>query len=198
MFGGSSGDKSKQAAAKENVNTTSTVVGAGGPGTNGPDGSATDPSAGGAQDVNASALTNRGRPLPLDVAVSNTSNLRDGSEVSLHVVPKAGSVIYGFEAFLCEGGTTFAGDSDIRPTLAGKCVSKPLSPDSDDYKEVPAAPPYQAADSTFRVGVGTDTYTMRDGKPVTITCGPGHPCQLVLKLQYPNDFGFAAYPLTFG
>ncbi|MDQ6927549.1 MAG: hypothetical protein M3159_02660 [Actinomycetota bacterium] len=144
------------------------------------------------------ALTNGGRPLPLDVTLSPTSNLHDGSEIALHVVPKQGSQIFGFEAFLCADKVPFSYDSDIRPTLSGKCVSKKLSPVSDDYEEVAAPPPYQSVDGTFRVGVGTDTYTMRDGKPVTITCGPGHPCQLVLKLQYPNDFGFAAYPLTFG
>jgi len=139
-----------------------------------------------------------GEPMPLKVSVSDTSHLRDGDTVSLHVVPEAGSQVYAFEAFLCAGGATFTDDADIRPLQTGKCVTQPLSAISDKYVQVRAAPPYQSVDGTFRVGVGSNTYTVRDGGPVTIACGPSHPCELVLKLQYPNSYGFAAYPLSYG
>lgn len=115
----------------------------------------------------------------------------------MHATPKDGSVIYGFEAFLCRAGTTFSFDADIRPTLTGKCITKPLSPASDDYKQVQAAPPFTAADTTFKVGVGVDTYETKDGQMTTITCGAGNPCTLVLKLQFPDGFGFRAIDLSY-
>lgn len=135
--------------------------------------------------------------MPVDVAVSNTSGLHDGEAVAIHVTPKAGSQVFGFEAFLCAGNQTFNYDADIRPTQTGKCVSQPLSGASDDYLRIAATPPYTAVEASFRVGVGSDTYTRRDGTPVTITCNATSPCQIALKLQYPNGFGFQAVPVTF-
>jgi hypothetical protein len=183
------------------TNTTSTSIGArpGGTGT----GTGTDAGSAPA-DAGATATTldtvkipGPSEQIPLDVSVSDTSNLADGDAVSVHVVPKDGSVVYGFEAWLCAGNETYRYDADIRPTLTGKCVANPLSASSDAYKEVRAQPPYTSADTTFRVGVGSDSYRMRDGRDVTVTCGADHPCTLVLKLQFPNGFGFQAIPLTF-
>jgi hypothetical protein len=142
-------------------------------------------------------VTAGGVPPPVDVTLSNTKNLHDGDAVAIHVTPKQGSTLYGFEAFLCAGNTSFNYDADIRPTETGKCVSAPLSSASDAYLQVPAAPPYTSADASFRVGVGSNSYTTQDGTPVTIKCGSGSPCQIVLKVQYPNGFGFEAYPVTF-
>lgn len=136
-------------------------------------------------------------PLPLNVQVSSTENLRDGDEVTVHVTPTDGSNIYGLEAFICKPDATYLLDADIRPTQTGKCITRPLSAASGDYVKVAAAAPYQVADLTIKVGVGTDTYTTSNGQTVTITCGPGDPCTLVLKLQVPDTFGFQAYPLTF-
>ncbi|MBA3653177.1 MAG: hypothetical protein H0W70_03170 [Actinobacteria bacterium] len=135
--------------------------------------------------------------VPLSVKASSTEGLRDGDVVSIHVEPKKGAVVYGFEAWLCKGGETYQTDADLRPTFAGKCASKPLSANSDRFKEVRAAPPYAAADGLFRVGTGTDTYATRDGRMTTVACGPARPCSLVLKLQFPYGFGFEAIPLTF-
>lgn len=139
----------------------------------------------------------QGQAIPADVTVVGTTGLVDGSEVKVKVVAHADSQVFGYEAFLCMSGATFDIDSDIRPTRTGKCLSKPLSAGSDRYQEVRGAPPYAVAESTFRAGVGTDTYSMGDGRQITITCGPGHPCQLVLKIQYPDGFGFRAYDLKY-
>jgi hypothetical protein len=136
--------------------------------------------------------------IPLQVAVTGNTGLHDGDEVAVHVEPKDGSIVYGFEAIVCAGNAQFSVDADIRPTYTGKCITNPLSPSSQKYLAVKADPPFKVAEAKFKVGVGTNTYATRDGEPVAITCGPGSPCQLVLKLQYPNGFGFAAYPLTFG
>jgi hypothetical protein len=136
-------------------------------------------------------------PVPLDVQVSSTDRMVDGQEVKIHVSPQSGFAAYGAEAFLCKADTTFLLDADIRPTQTGKCISKPLSAGSNDYVRVAAPPPYGGFDLAFKVGVGTDSYAMSNGQQVSITCGPGHPCQLVLKLQFTKSFGFQAYPVTY-
>lgn len=136
-------------------------------------------------------------PLPLNVNVTPAQGAVDGQVVKIAVTPAGGSQIFGYEAFLCRGGVDFLLDADIRPDETGKCISKPLSPNSDDYQLVAAEPPYQTVSSEFRVGVGTDSFPLQNGQTATITCGPGHPCQLVLKLQYPDAYGFRAFPVTY-
>jgi hypothetical protein len=135
--------------------------------------------------------------MPLDVSVSNTNGLRDGDVVSIHVTAKPGSQIFGFEAFECAGGTTYSVDADVRPTQMGKCALQPLSPTSQRYVLLQAQAPYKEADGTFKVGVGSNTFKTNDGRIVTVTCNSSHPCTLVLKLQYPDAFGFQPVPLTF-
>lgn len=136
-------------------------------------------------------------PLPLDVSVSSTTGLSDGDAVSVHVTPHDGSSIFGLEAFICKPDATYLLDADIRPSQTGKCITKPLSGSSNDYVKVGVDPPYESADLDVRVGVGSDTFVTHKGDDVTITCGPGNPCQLVLKLQVPDSYGFQSYPLTF-
>ncbi len=135
--------------------------------------------------------------VPGVVTVENNTNLRDGQAVKVHITAKTGSEIFGFEIRLCAAGATFQFDSDMRPTQSGKCISKPLSPSSDDYQEVRASPPFAVVDTSFRVGVGTDRFVTGTGRAVTITCGPGHPCQIALKIQYPDGFAFRAYQITY-
>lgn len=135
--------------------------------------------------------------MPVDVTVSNTKGLRDGDTVHIHLVAKKGSSIFGFEAFLCNGGTQYNLDPDIRPSLRGNCVTKPLSPVSQDYVAVRGASPYASVDGDFKVGMGSDSYTTSFGKPAHVVCGHDNPCALVLKLQYPEHFGFYPIPVTF-
>jgi len=135
--------------------------------------------------------------LPLTVKASDTSGLKDGDKVSFHIVPTASSQVFGVSVRLCEGAATFPALDDFEPATAGKCIGHALSPNSDLLVESGGSPPYQALDAEFRVGVGTDSFQMTDGTPVTITCGPENPCQLVLLLQVPNAFGFQTYPVTY-
>jgi len=135
--------------------------------------------------------------IPLNIQASSTSGLTDGQAVTFHITPTPGANVYGAEAFLCAPDTNYTLDADIRPSLSGKCVTKRLSPNSLDYLNKAVGPPYQALDLSFPVGVGSDSFTTQDGRSITITCGPGHPCTLVLKLQFSHGFGFKAYPLTY-
>ena len=148
--------------------------------------------------AHAEAVASNGSgKVPLTTKVSNTKGLADGDPVSLLVEPDKGSVVYGFEVFLCRGDATYVTDADVRPTYTGKCVTKPLSSVSQNYLVARSGPPYSSAEATFHVGVGTDTYQTRDGKTVSVTCDATNPCALVLKLQFPNDYGFQTIPLTF-
>lgn len=139
-------------------------------------------------------------PTPVSLPVvthSNTSGLTAGQTVNLQIQAAAGSQVFGAEAFLCRAGVDIRFDADVRPTQTGNCIAHALSPDSDTRVEAAGAPPYQSVDVAFRVGVGTDSYTTQDGRPVSITCNSGNPCQLVLKLQVPNTYAFVSYPLAF-
>lgn len=186
--GGAGSDALPQAPSIAGTDTPGAAGGAEAKGAAGPDDAAARA---------AKAMADQEKLIPLNVAVSNTKGLKDGDPVTIHVTPKPGSVVFGFEAFLCKSGTTYAFDADIRPDDTGKCVAHKLSPISDDYLEVRAQPPYTSADATFRVGVGTDTFQLTDGSPASVTCGPSNPCAVVLKLQYPNGFGFEAFPVTY-
>ena len=137
--------------------------------------------------------------MPVDISVSNTSGLKDGDTVKIHVAAHKGSAVYLFEAFLCQSGVTYQLDADIRPTFSGNCVPppRPLSPASQSYLKAPATPPYASADGDFRVGVGSTTYAVQSGGTSTVTCGHANPCSIVLKIQYPNGFGFDTIPLSY-
>ncbi len=136
--------------------------------------------------------------MPLSVSVSPAAGLGNGSDVTIHVAPAAGSKIFGFEARLCKAGVDYVNEADFDPTITGKCASKALSATSEEYKEVPAKPPFDALDATFKVGIGSDSFKTEQGTPTTVSCGPGSPCVVVLKLQYPNGFAFRSYPVSFG
>jgi len=135
--------------------------------------------------------------IPVDINVEGATGLKDAQEVRIRVKAHPGSAVYGFEAFLCNGGTSYSRDADIRPSLTGKCAADALSSGSDAYKEVRGAPPYEAVDATFRPGVGSASFAKRDETQATVTCGRAHPCQLVLKVQFPDGFAFRSYPLTY-
>lgn len=135
--------------------------------------------------------------IPLSLSTSDTKDLQAGDPVAVRVTPHEGSVVYGFEAFLCRSGETYKFDADVRPTLTGKCARQPLSEGSDRYLEVKAAPPYEVAEGVFRVGVGTDSYQTKDGRTVTVTCDRDNPCVVVTKVQFPNGFGFEVIPVTY-
>ena len=155
------------------------------------------PAPGSAATAAAASVGSPTAAIPASITVTPTTGLRDGQEVKLRASASGGAEIFGFEVFQCAAGATFEQDADIRPTQTGKCLSKPLSPTSDKYKEARAAPPSKDVEAVFRVGVGTDVFRTGDGKNISITCGKGRPCQLVLKVQYRDGFGFRAYPIEF-
>ena len=135
--------------------------------------------------------------MPVNVAVSTTTGLRSGDVVSATASPENSSRVYGVEARLCSGTASIQFDAQLFPTRAGLCLPKPFSEGTDSFVEVKNEPPYGPVVVKFRVGTGSQTFALQDGTQSTITCDSTHPCQIVLKMQYPNGFGFQGVPVTF-
>lgn len=135
--------------------------------------------------------------MPVKVTVSATTGLRSGEIVSATASPANGAPVYGVEARLCSGAASIQFDGQLFPTRAGLCLPKPLSEGTDSFVEIKNEPPFGPVDVKFRVGTGSQTFALQDGTQSTITCDSTHPCQIVLKLHYPNGFGFQGVPVTF-
>jgi hypothetical protein len=135
--------------------------------------------------------------MPVAVNVSKTGGLKSGDRVTVHASAKSGSQMYGVEARLCRGDVAIVSDGDFVPTRGGNCIVNPLAPGTDAKILKAGEPPYSGVDVDFVVGTGTDTFlTQYDGQK-SVTCDAKNPCQIVLKLQYPNGFGFMGVPVTF-
>lgn len=135
--------------------------------------------------------------MPLSIAAQGNSKVGSGDVVTVRAEPNAGSQMYGVDARLCRGDVGISNEGAFRPTVGGNCIIDPLSPGTDAVVNLENPTPEQGLDIEFRVGAGTTTFKTQSGKDVKITCGPSNPCQIVLKLQYPNGFGFQGIPVTF-
>jgi len=135
--------------------------------------------------------------MPLKVSVSGNSGVRSGDVVKVRAEPNAGSQMYGVDARLCRGDVGISNEGAFRPTVGGNCIIDPLSPGTDAVVNLENPTPDKGLDVEFRVGTGTTIFKTQSGKDATITCGPSNPCQIVLKLQYPNGYGFQGFPVTF-
>jgi hypothetical protein len=181
---GSSGDSSEPTSV-------STVLGPGGSTQTGPGSS--EP---GSSDAPADAPATT-PDMPVDVTVSDTEQIPSGTTVSIRAEPEGQSETYGVDARLCRGDVAILDDGTFTPTMGGVCTPVPLAPDTDALIRKVGSPPYQGIDLEFRVGAGSNTFLTQYNGEVTVTCGPSDPCQIVLKLQYPNGFGFRGIPVTF-
>ncbi len=135
--------------------------------------------------------------MPVAVRLPLSSGLRTGDVVTVRVDPIAGSQLFGVDARLCRGDAAVRFDGEFIPTQGGICTPTALSPNSDARITVEGRPPYGGLDVDFRVGTGSSSFKTQSGADATVTCDQSHPCQIVLKLQYPNGFGFQSVPLTF-
>lgn len=135
--------------------------------------------------------------MPVAVTVSNNESIASGSVVAIRAEPEQQSELYGVEARLCRADAAVLDDGMFTPTLGGVCTPTALAPETDARLSKIGTPPYQGIDLDFRVGVGSHTFLTQFNGDATVTCGPANPCQIVLKLQYPNGFGFRGIPVTF-
>ena len=193
-FGGSSGDSASSSAPSQS--STTTVAGA-------PTTAATGGVDDGGQGTSVPTPTTIAPgpyttpTMPVRVDVPPVDGAIDGEAVTVHASPEPGSLLYGVEARLCRGDAAITDEGTFTPTLGGVCIDKPLSVNSDSKVLVAGSEPFTGIDLTFRVGVGTTTFATQYSGPTSITCGPGTPCQIVLKLQYPKGFGFKGIPVTY-
>ncbi len=189
---------STSSSAGAGVTTTSTAGGDGGATSSTTLASGDEVGTTGATNTDGNSIMVPVKSLPLDVKVNKKSGLSDGDTVTVHVQAKSGSKIYGADARLCQADPSIDNSADYAPTQGGQCIAAPLSSSSDAFVEQAAPDPNTSLDLSFRVGTGTSAYQMQDGTGVSITCGSGHPCALVVRLQIPNGFGFETFDLSYG
>jgi hypothetical protein len=189
------GGSSKHNASGADASTTSTTSEASSTSSTRPGKSTSTTSKGGGSGI--PTTTAPSTPIPLDVTASSGLNMHDGQVMTVTVVAKPGSAFYGLDARLCAGTAAIENFYDFSPDPAGNCILHPLSKDSDAHLELPVAPPYKTGTLHFRVGVGTSQFKTENLTNASITCDPTHPCQLVVRLQYPNGFGFKAFRITY-
>jgi hypothetical protein len=135
--------------------------------------------------------------LPVDVELSSTTDLRPGDAVRIRVTGKDGSQMFGFRARLCKKDARIENLYDFFPTIAPNCIANPLGAGTDAYVEVQSPEPRRTAEGAFRVGLGTDSFSLEEGGQASVTCSRAEPCQLVLQIHVPYGFGYAKYDLTF-
>jgi hypothetical protein len=135
-----------------------------------------------------SASADTPTPLPVTAtATTPTTGLVDGSIVHFHVDASgtvAGS-IFGVEARICQQGADIQNSADFAPTTGGICATTALSATSQNFSSVGTAPPNLIADLDFKVGVGSSPLADVGSGPGTLTCGPGSPCTIWLKMLVP-------------
>jgi hypothetical protein len=133
---------------------------------------------------------------PVQISTSPTSGVTDGTPITVHVAAQPGNAIFSVTAKLCRGDKPVSNTAEFL-TSAGLCAPKPLSANSDNEVQEVSPPPNSNVDLTFRVGVGTATWSTGKGGDATQTCGPGQPCKLVLELEVMNQTAFYPLPITF-
>ena len=136
--------------------------------------------------------------MPVEaVATAPTTGLRSGDVVTAVATPSNGSQAFAVEARLCRGDASIRFDAEMFPSRSGLCLAKPFVDGTDSFLEIPNQPPYGPITVRFKVGTGSQSFTLQDSSQATISCDASSPCQLVLKIHYPNGFGFHGIPLSF-
>jgi hypothetical protein len=132
-----------------------------------------------------------------EVTVTPTEGLTDGQAVTVTVKVNDGA-LYEIAAHLCS--PTMPIKNRFNFSFQGEyCSPSSVSP-SADTEVVKTVPPGQAQDQlTFHVGIGTGQPWVDDLNNNThqLTCGPGSPCWLLVKLQVTGDTLFYAAPVAF-
>jgi hypothetical protein len=134
---------------------------------------------------------------PATVTVTPTAGVVDGDAVAIHASVPQGTRIYELRAHLCVPGRTLRANFDFG-FQGRRCTNAVVG--SGDVERVAAFPAgVTGADlSGFKVGEGTVHWVNERGYDQTIDCGPGRPCDLVVRVQITNDTRFFTAPLCYG
>ncbi len=135
--------------------------------------------------IATSASADTPTPLPITATATPVTGLVDGSTVHFHADAVGTTVVFGMEARICQFGSDIPNAADMAPTQGGLCAETALSPGTQNFNSVGTAPPNASADLDLKVGVGSSTLADVGSGPGTITCGPGNPCTVWLKVLVP-------------
>jgi hypothetical protein len=129
----------------------------------------------------------------LTITASPIANLSDGATVNVHADVKD-MALYSLTAHVCVPGKV-TGDHAFD-------FSGPFCPNvaigSGDLDKQVVLPGATSADLSIKVGVGTVDWHNSLGYPYSLACGPGAPCDLVVKAEITNSTAYYQIPLCFG
>lgn len=130
------------------------------------------------------------------------TNVVDGSTITVNITTT--NTVTAVSARLCKGENsgvevTYANTADFNPTSGGKCVLHPFGAMTTEAVDVETAPPFKSAQLSFKVGVGSDTFTRQNSQSTTINCGPAFTddCKLVLKVSTTDGTEFVSFRLNY-
>ncbi|MEZ5145258.1 MAG: hypothetical protein R2726_22510 [Acidimicrobiales bacterium] len=137
-------------------------------------------------------------PVPVTATATPLTGLTDGQSVAIHVDADLGNAVYSVSTRLCKASAPIDFDADFAPTLTGKCIATPFPGSVGQASAtVNTAPPNASADISFKVGIGTETFTLQDTSQATVTCGPADPCKIAVKVQVVGATKYFSFPFTY-
>jgi hypothetical protein len=137
-----------------------------------------------------------GHAGPIAVAVTPDARLVDGQSLHITADAPSGVVIYEIRAHLCLAGPNVRSNFDFG--FQGQRCSN-VAVGHGDFEQSVSYPSGVSSGSlnTFKVGVGTARWVDELGYPGTISCGPGHPCDVIVRIQITDATVFFDEPLCF-
>src|SRR5262249_41793846 len=104
------------------------------------------------------------------------------------------TVVYSVTAHMCMPGRV---NGDYTFSFTSKfCSNAPVG--SGDVQQSLTFAGDKSADLPFKVGSGTVNWVNSVGFPLTMTCGPGNPCDLVRQAEVNNGTPYYQIPLCYG
>lgn len=136
-----------------------------------------------------------GESGPITFSVVPAVGLTDGQVVDVHAgSTDGGVVIFSITAHLCATDKV-TGDRSF--SFAGvACTNVPVG--QSDVEQTNVTGGTASADLQFKVGAGRATWLSSTGYDGSIACGPGQPCDLVIRAEITNGTVYYKQPLCFG
>ncbi len=131
------------------------------------------------------------------VRVAPTSRVADGQAVDITAVSAKGVSIYQIQAHLCTYGNSIRTNFDFG-FQGQRCVNVALG-HGDVEQTIEYGGGVNAGNlDTFKVGAGSVRWVNELGYDQVIDCGPGHPCDLAIRVQITDNTLFFSVPLCYG
>jgi len=131
------------------------------------------------------------------VAAVPTTRVVDGQTVAIRAVSATGAQIYQLRAHLCSAGSEVRTNFDFG-FQGRRCANVALGMGSIEQTAEYGSGVNNAELNSFKVGVGDVRWVNELGFDQVLQCGPGHPCNLVVRAQITDDTIFFNFPLCYG